>query len=410
MKKLPPFYLIIAFALAIAACGSSSSSDADGLRPIATYDGATLYITTTPQGDGHIKVIRLNGSFQAMGRQYGYLLKTELQDYYQNIIVDYLMGVKGVPYDDLLADATAAYATALADTRELIQGIVETSGLTLTQIQLINTSMLAAISACSAVAAWGQHTGGGPLVIGRNWDMNTGSLDRFKDYMMVVVYNPPIGNSVADINYIGQFQLVQTAMNDKGLWIDMQNGSLSSNLDDDTKQDPNSAIFEFLRNASTMTELDAFFLSGPASASFIMTAADTNDAYSYFWCTQGTYRFSERHQTGLLATSNHFVEYPDTWTINALSPDPTAQLYTELRRNNWLTLANSPAYHGKLMDETMKTMLEHTIENGGGSFPAAGYAAETIYQIVAVPQSLRLWIRLPKYYGWEKVELGFLFN
>ena len=58
----------------------------------------------------------------------------------------------------------------------------------------------------------------------------------------------------------------------------------------------------------------------------------------------------------------------------------------------------------------MKTMLEYTIENGGGSFPAASYAVETIYQIVAVPHDLRLGISLPKYFGWEKIELLPLFN
>lgn len=409
MKKRLILFSLITLALAITACGSSNSNGY-GLRPIAAYSGATLYITTTPEGDGHIRVISLKGSFRDMGRQYGYLLKADLQDYYQKIIVDYLMGVKGLSYGGLLTEATTFYANSLAESRDFMQGVVETSGLTLPQIQLINYSTLAAIAACSAVAAWGQHTGGGPLVIGRNWDMNTGSLDRFKDYMMVTVYNPPTGNAVADINYMGQFQAFQSAMNDKGLWINIQNGSLSSNLNDQTKQDPNNAVFDFLRNASTMTELDALFLSGPLSDSFIMTVADSNLAYSYFWCTQGTYRFSESDQTGLLATSNHFVEYPSTWTINTLSPDPAAQLYTEVRRNNWLTLANSPAYNGKLNDDTMKSMLEHTIENGGGFLPATGYAVETIYQIVAVPQSRRLWIRLPKYYGWEKIEVGALFR
>ncbi len=410
MKKRLIVFSFISLALAIIACGGSGSSDGYGLRPIAVYSDATLYITTTPQGDGHIKVINLKGSFRDMGRQYGYLLKADLQIFYQKIIVDYLMGVKGLSYDSLLADATTFYGVALAESRDFMQGVVETSGLTLSQIQLINNSMLTAISACSAVAAWGQHTGGGPLVVGRDWDTNTGSLDRFKDYMMVVVYNPPTGNSVASINYLGQFQAFQSAMNDKGLWIDMQNGLLSSDLNDQSNQDPNNAIFQFLRNASTMTELDAFFFSGPLSDSFIMTAADANIAYSYFWCTQGTYRFSESDQTGLLATSNHFVEYPGTWTINTLSPDPGAQFYTERRRNNWLTLANSPEFYGKLTDETMKSMLEHTITNDGGTFPAEGYAFETVYQIVAVPQSRRLWVRLPKYYGWEKIELGILFN
>jgi len=408
MKRALATFLFIAFMLTLAAC-CGLSSGSYGMRAISSYNGATLYVATTPQGDGHIKAISLNGSFRDMGRQYGYLLKADLQNYYQKIIVDYLMGVKGKAYADLVASAEPSYSVALAETREFMQGIVDTSGLTLTQVQLINASMLEAIFSCSAIAAWGPHTAG-PLVVGRNWDMNAGSVDVLKDYMMVVVYNPPTGNSVADINYLGQFQFFQTAINDKGLWIDLQNGSLSSTLTDITKQDVNEAIFVFLRNASTMTQLDALFMAGPGAGSGIMTVADPGVAYAYFWCTQGTYRFSERNQTGLLATSNHFVEYPDTWTIQTLSPVPAAQSYTELRRNNWLALANSSDYYGKLTEESMKTMLERTIENGGGSFPTSGYDSETIYQIVAVPRDLRLWIRLPKYTGWEKIELRTLFN
>jgi len=47
-------------------------------------------------------------------------------------------------------------------------------------------------------------------------------------------------------------------------------------------------------------------------------------------------------------------------------------MYTELRRNNWLALSNSPVFYGKLTDETMKTMLGYTIENGGGIVPGIG--------------------------------------
>jgi hypothetical protein len=235
-------------------------------------------------------------------------------------------------------------------------------------------------------------------------------LDRFKDYMMVVVYNPSVGNSVADINYMGQFQFFQSAMNNKGLWIDLQDGHFASSLTDETKQDANKAILKFLMNSSTLDELNTSFMADGSSSSFIMTVADPNLAYSYFWCTQGTYRFSETDQSGLISTSNHFVEYPNTWTINTLPVDPEAQAYTELRRNNWLSLANSEKYKASISDEAMKEMLETTIPDGGGSFPTTGYIVETVYQIVAVPQKLSLWIRLPKYYGWEQVDLTGLFD
>lgn len=410
MKKTHLSILLLACLTLFITCGGSSSLQRYGLQAISSYNGATLYLTRTPEGPGHIKVVKLSGSFSDMGKQYGHLLKTDLTSYYQTIIVDYLVVEKGLSYTDLVQSAEDSYALALDDMKEFMLGVVETSGLSLTQVQLINNSMIAAIAGCSAVAAWGEHTGGGPLVLGRNWDMNAGSLDRFKDYMMVTVYNPPTDNSVADINYMGQFEFFQTAMNDKGLWIDMQNGSMSSSLEDDTKQDPNVAIFQFLRRDSTMEELNASFMVGGASASFIMTVADPSVSYSYFWCTQGTYRFTEPDQSGLISTANDFVEYPDTWVINTLPTDPAAQAYTEIRRDNWLAMANSSTYNGKLNDETMKSMLETYIADGGGTFPSSGYSVETIYQIVTVPENLTLWVRLPKYFSWEKIDLSELFQ
>ena len=407
MKKTSLFCVTAICLCLLTSCGGSQKTDG-GLELLSNYGGASLYRTTAAGGEGHIRVAQLSGSFYAMGRQYGFLLGQDLAVFYGDIIEGYLIGEKGFAYEDLEREGEASFATMMPEMKEFVRGVAETSGLSLSRVKIINNSMLAAIYGCSAVAAWGEYTGGGPLVVGRNWDMVP--LDRFKDYMTVVVYNPTEGNSVADINYLGQFQYFQSAMNDKGLWIDLQDGHMASMATDDSLQDPNSAILEFLLNDSTMEELDASFMAGPASASFIMTAASKDVAYSYFWCTQGVYRFEEDDQSGLISTSNHFVEYPDTWTIDPLPPDPAAQAYTELRRENWLELANSPTYRGLLDDGKMKTMLETTIPDGGGSFPTTGYPVETVYQIVAVPEDLLLWIRLPKYYGWERVDLKNLFD
>ncbi len=58
----------------------------------------------------------------------------------------------------------------------------------------------------------------------------------------------------------------------------------------------------------------------------------------------------------------------------------------------------------------MKTMFETTIPDGGGTFPASGYSDKTMYQIVAVPQTRVLWIRVPDYYSWEQIDLNGLFD
>jgi hypothetical protein len=91
MKKNFSYLLVF---LLIILSNSSSCSSGHGLKVLSSYDGAILYTTTTTDGDGHIKVLRLHGSFTGMGRQYGYLLKDYLTAYYQDIVLDYLIDEK----------------------------------------------------------------------------------------------------------------------------------------------------------------------------------------------------------------------------------------------------------------------------------------------------------------------------
>ena len=147
-----PFSITILFTMILSTLVGCSSGN--NLRPLSIYNGAALYTTTTSEGDGHIKVIKLQGSFTDMGRQYGYLLKDNLAAYYQDIVLDYLIDEKGHTYNELLTSAVATYSTALQETKDFMEGVVETSGLTLAQLQLINESMVSAIYGCSAVAAW----------------------------------------------------------------------------------------------------------------------------------------------------------------------------------------------------------------------------------------------------------------
>jgi hypothetical protein len=401
--------ILVCGLLAATAVGCSSGGSGYGLTEIARSGAGRRYATTTPAGQGQLMVVSLAGTFDEMGEQYGTLLATELAAYYQGVVVDVLQGEKQMPAEQLAADGAAAYAGMLDEMKTFMQGVARGAGLTLEQLEVINASMIELTYGCSAVAAWDAHTGGGPLVLGRSWDLPAGILDALQRYLVLTVYNPPAGRAVADVNYLGQLQYFQTAINDAGLWVDLQNGALSSTAVDLALQDPNAALFGFLRSASTLTELDAAFMAGPASGSVIMTVADPSRAYSYFWCTQGVYRFAEADQVGLLATANHFVEYPPAWTVNPLSSDPAKQAYSEQRRDNWLALATSAEFDGQLDDETMKAMLEHTLDDGGGAFPA-GSTFQTVYQVVAVPETLRLWVRMPAGFDWEQVELSRLFQ
>jgi len=57
----------------------------------------------------------------------------------------------------------------------------------------------------------------------------------------------------------------------------------------------------------------------------------------------------------------------------------------------------------------MKEILDTTMKDGGatwplkGSEPAAAY--QTVYQVIAVPEYLQIWVKVPGFQDWTKVEL-----
>ncbi|MBN1106379.1 MAG: hypothetical protein JXL84_23445 [Deltaproteobacteria bacterium] len=53
----------------------------------------------------------------------------------------------------------------------------------------------------------------------------------------------------------------------------------------------------------------------------------------------------------------------------------------------------------------MMEVLDTTIPEGGPTQPT-----ETIYQIIAVPDDLTLWLKAPGNFDWQRVELRTLFD
>ena len=107
----------------------------------------------------------------------------------------------------------------------------ETSGLTLKNIiileEILGLTFLKSGegSACSAIACWGDFTGGTPLVLGRNYD-STEFFQEFSPYMTVVIYNPVEDIPVAALCYDGQITSF-TCMNKAGLFFENNEGMKS---------------------------------------------------------------------------------------------------------------------------------------------------------------------------------------
>lgn len=374
------------------------------LETVGTFEGGTLYQTTGGGGLGRFNVLQLNGDWHQMGRQYGYLLKDPMGEFY-DLAVARLMA-EGKTYEDLILLGQEVYDRQFAYVRELIDGMAETSGMSL-QKQKIVAGLMGGLFGCSSMDAWGEYTGEGALVVGRNWDTSRGPFDGYGRFLTVVVYNPPTPqNSVADINYVGSLSM-QTGMNSKGVFLDLQNGQLSDPQVYADRTPGAFQLFSFLLNASSPKETSALFQSTPTNMGLIINGAfgaglpSLDTASVYEWAT---YDMKQRDGSGLMASSNYFTD--PSWENLPPVPDGLAGGFSKERLAN--LLARGEQYKGSLDAAVMMGIFDTTIPHGGPTFPDNS-PVETYYQIVALPGDGTLWLKARGYSGWERMDLKPLF-
>lgn len=415
--------LLFLIAFLVAGCsGGGSSSDPSPSEPpaspasppspappdlisVASFEGGTLYQTTGAGGAGVFKVLLLKGDWRQMGRQYGYLAGEQMAQFY-NLAAAYLTRTRRWSYEDLRRLGQYAYDLQFAYARQLIEGMAETSGMSMER-QRIVASLMGGLFGCSSMDAWGDYTGGGPLVVGRNWDTVRGPFDGYGRFLTVVVYHPPAPQrSVADINYVGSISM-QTGMNDAGLFLDLQNGEMS---DPRTyERTPGSfQLFSFLLNCTRADELEASFRTTPANMGLIINTAAANPvgrdhpASVYEWAT---YDVKQRTGDGLLASSNHYID-PSWRGLRPVPPGPAGGFSRERLQN---LLDRGQQYKGSIDAQRMMQIFDTTLPAGGPTFPDDS-PLETYYQIVATPADRILWLKARGYSGWEKIPLGPLFE
>ncbi|MFH1490298.1 MAG: C45 family autoproteolytic acyltransferase/hydrolase [Pseudomonadota bacterium] len=374
------------------------------LETLGTFEGGTLYRTTGAGGAGRFNVIQLNGDWRQMGRQYGHLLTDQMGEFYDLAVARLMAG--GATYEDLRLLGQGLYDKQFAYVRELIDGMAEGSGMSLEKQQIV-AGLMGGLFGCSSMDAWGEYTGQGALVVGRNWDTERGPFDGYGRFLTVVVYNPPTPqNSVADINYVGSLSM-QTGMNSKGIFLDLQSGTLSDPQAYADRTPGAFQLFSFLLNASSPKEISALFQSTPANMGLIingafgsrLTSLDTASVYEW-----ATYHMKQRDGKGLLASSNYFTD--PSWENLPPVPDGLAGGFSKERLANLLFMGEQ--HKGSIDVPRMMEIYDTTIPYGGPTFPDDSSLA-TIYQMVAVPAHGTLWLKARDYSGWERMDLQPLF-
>lgn len=393
-KILPPLAFAVLFLL-LPVQAAASQNQAAPNEPAETWQGGSLYQPVS------INVLELQGTYMEMGRQYGHLMSHVLQDLYQEAVVEHFMGEKGLSREKMLQTAQGLYEFYPRRFKDLIQGMSQTSGLDLEEQMMLNAlELYGTMSGCSAIFAWDDFTAGSPLIAGRNYDWFESYTD-FARSLTLTVLNPDSGTSTAIVTFAG-VMYATTGMNSKGLFIELNNGLPSGgNLTHLNRVHAVVNLLAFLVDYETMDQVDAAMHSTRSNFAFIINIADQDRAFAYEWPPFGLKRRSgEEH--GLLVSTNHFAH--PSWGL-MLQEDTGFK--SEKRRDNLLNLGREN--RGEININKMKDILDTTMQQDGATWPPDG-DIRTVYQVIAQPETLKLWIKVPGHQDWTGVDLNHYFQ
>jgi hypothetical protein len=395
-------FIVLSVALPVFAKDHIPGGNGGLLTELGQFESGTVYKTS----EDAYWVLSLYGSWREMGREYGGLVCEELRHFYEEISAD--IAARGMGHEEQLMNAKALASVFSPNLNELMEGIAETSGLTHDEVLILNAGMSllsslalggAAPSACSGLAVWGEYTPDGDLIFGRNWDIERKSLAQYMKYLAVVVFNPDSENGFANVHPLGNVYL-ETGMNERGLFIELNNGMASDPNYIEDREDTVSALVTTLSQCDTVDEAAEYLVATPADLSHILQIADGTECVSVERATFGA-RVRAADQNGVLAAYNNFVPpYPEDWKSKVVDP-PSA--VDDPRYVNLLNLANSKEFFGKLDINGMKRLMGIEIQDGGAVHRG------TVYQVIALPSQLTLWIRALDYSDWQEIDLRDLF-
>lgn len=347
---------------------------------------------------GKINVVVLKGTYREMGELYGSLLKEELTANYNGMIKG-LKEMKGLTLKDLQEFGNSIYANYPQKYKEIVEGLAQDSGLGMEKAKVLNAQELYISAAladwaskqkgCTGMAVWGDYSAG-PLVFGRNYDLGPAN----HQYATMVIYNPTDGSvPVASWTFAGCIY-VTSGMNSSGVFLELNNGS-ASDPSDFTASRPWAPIdlFAFLEQSTSLEQLTSYFETTRPDLSYIVQGADKNGAVSFEWSTSGV-KVRQADKNGLLVATNAFFD--PSW---GQTPEDGVD-FVVTRRTNLFALAeqNKGKFTPELMMKTISTPLEE-----GGAFRAPNL---TSYEIVAQPETLTMWVRVPDYQDWVKIDMN----
>ena len=417
--------------------GGSPAAGTSNLKLVATDGNASLYRV------GNISVIRLEGTYREMGRQYGRLMGKDIANMYDTVVASigqpgFIIGLESE--GQLLNYSMNQYNLYPQQYKEIVQGISESSGVPVSHIAAIdllvqnyvnypnteltpeqisailkgnvdpilgNKSALPSTDHCSSITVWGNYTRGGPLVMGRNFDFGQ-SYRNFNPYLTVVVFNPTDGSvPTAVLGWPGTVGGIE-AFNSAGLVMETDDNSFVTAPNNKVHHDRipiNLLVLDLVKDSSTFEQFDAAMNTARFGYPLLANVATPAKGYTYEIGTQDVVRRGDTNY-GMQVIANFPID--PYWN----EPSNLTDLQTGIslsRRANLLNLGEK--YKGSINTTIMEKILDTRYSDGGASFETGPEGQSvTIYQFVYVPETRTLIVKSPTYDNWTTVELAPLFH
>lgn len=389
---------------------------------VAEFEGGQLYKQDA------VHLIVLNGSHYEMGRQYGHLLKEQIQWHLGELENDFLVNPGGnnpvdrpaplLSHEELKAKFMPGYYRAQPySQKQMLKGAAETAGLTLEQMVFMDhmlqaVIMAAGISGCTSAAVWGGASKDGRLYTGRNHDFGKAWRDRLGQIGVIRVTNPTGSEiSVAAATRAGQVNTAIDLMNSKGLYIEFNNAdnvrptSLPTNMraiDDQS--------YSLVADYQSVAELNVVVPNLKSSDALLMLAADPTEARYFELSPYLSVRTEPEFLDGQLTSRGNHALHP-AWNMDPESDPERSIAFSMLRRTNFVKfLSEDPASND---DAKMRAFLSKQIivdgKTSDGSAcimePAVKVEDWTAYQTVTIPAEKKLFWRIPTFTPWLEFDL-----
>ncbi|TRZ75445.1 MAG: hypothetical protein D4R97_02435 [Bacteroidetes bacterium] len=391
MKTNFIFTVFTITALLLSGCKSGSNDSASSNE----FEGGKKYVYD------YVPALVLSGSWQQMGRQYGYFLSNDIHAVY-NLVSPYKDKYNkgcGKVNTEIIEDFYQSYPLRF---KEFFQGMSETSGLTLEQLKVANSLEIVLMfgsaiynTRCSALSTWGDYSKGGKLVYGRNYDYNTEFLP-LNDHIAVTVFHPNNGDiPFAMCTWAGCIY-ASSGINQKGIFVEENDCSPHDkqaagfyqtgdhfNMKNWVKDD--AMLLSLLTQVGSLVEADTWMKNNRPCYPHNIGVADKIEARCYQWNIAERIPHAPYVQQapGLMAQTNHYFVVPDGWGIGPyVEQDSTGSKIpggSIPRLTNLLQLANQ--YKGSIDVARMCEIMDVKYENGGATVDG------TLYQIVCEPET-----------------------